>query len=383
MLLWIVMAVLTAAASLTVLIPLGRSPRALPVVAGSARSIYRDQLDELSRDRERGLIGDAEAEAARIEISRRLLNTAAADVAATQPKSAYRMERLVAVIAVPLIAIGTYLYVGSPELADLPIASRAVEPAAEGSVDDLIAKVEAHLAANPEDGRGWEILSPIYMRLGRFDDAVRALGNAKRLLGSTAERESLYGEALTRASGDVVTDEARAAFERALKFDPQEARSRFYLAYSLAQSGKKDEAIAAWNALIATAPADAPWLGAARAELAKLQPTTTVPSATAPADAARPPPPGPSEADIAAAAAQTPAERQAMIEGMVDGLAARLDAEPSDPQGWERLFRAYMVLGRQDEANAALARARAALADRPDLLAVVEKAARDIGIGKD
>lgn len=383
MLLWIVMAVLTAAASLTVLIPLGRSPRALPIVAGSARSIYRDQLDELSRDRERGLIGDAEAEAARIEISRRLLNTAAADVAATQPKSAYRMERLVAVIAVPLIAIGTYLYVGSPELADLPIASRAVEPAAEGSVDDLIAKVEAHLAANPEDGRGWEILSPIYMRLGRFDDAVRALGNAKRLLGSTAERESLYGEALTRASGDVVTDEARAAFERALKFDPQEARSRFYLAYSLAQSGKKDEAIAAWNALIATAPADAPWLGAARAELAKLQPTTTVPSATAPADAARPPPPGPSEADIAAAAAQTPAERQAMIEGMVDGLAARLDAEPSDPQGWERLFRAYMVLGRKDEANAALARARAALADRPDLLAVVEKAARDIGIGKD
>jgi cytochrome c-type biogenesis protein CcmH len=376
MLLWIVMAVLTAAASLTVLIPLGRAPRVQPVAAGSARSIYRDQLDELSRDRERGLIGDAEAEAARIEISRRLLNSATADAAATQPASAYRLERLVAVIAVPLIAIGVYLYVGSPQLGDLPIASRAVEPSAEGSVDDLIAKVEAHLAANPEDGRGWEILSPIYMRLGRFDDAVRALGNAKRLLGSTAERESLYGEAVTRASGDVVTDEARAAFERALKFDPQEARSRFYLAYSLAQSGKKAEAIAAWNTLIASAPADAAWLGAARAELAKLQPTTTVPPQA-------PTAPGPTEADVAAAAEQTPAERQAMIEGMVGGLAARLETEPADPQGWERLFRAYMVLGRHDEATAALARARAALADRPDLLTVVEAAARDIGIGKD
>jgi cytochrome c-type biogenesis protein CcmH len=218
------------------------------------------------------------------------------------------------------------------------------------------------------------------MRLGRFDDAVRALGNAKRLLGSTAERESLYGEALTRASGDVVTDEARAAFERALKFDPQEARSRFYLAYSLAQSGKKDEAISAWNALIASAPADAPWLGAARAELAKLQPTSTVPAEPS---AAVSRPPGPSAADIAAAAEQTPAERQAMIEGMVGGLAARLDAEPTDPQGWERLLRAYMVLGRPDEAKAALVRARAALAERPDLLTVVETAAHDIGIGKD
>lgn len=380
MLLWIVMAVLTAAASLTVLIPLGRAPRVQTVApGGAARSIYRDQLDELARDRERGLIGDAEAEAARIEISRRLLNSEAGATTSSGTGSAYRIERLVAVIAVPLVAIGLYLFVGSPQLADVPIASRATEPAAEGSVDDLIAKVETHLAANPEDGRGWEILSPIYMRLGRFDDAVRALGNAKRLLGSTAERESLYGEALTRASGDVVTDEARAAFEKALKFDPQDVRSRFYLAYSLAQSGKKDEAISAWNALIDSAPADAPWLGAARAELAKLQPTTTVPAEATATPAA----PGPTQADIVAAAEQTPAERQAMIEGMVGGLAARLDDEPADPQGWERLLRAYMVLGRTDEANAALARARTALKERPDLLTVVETAARDIGIGKD
>ena len=110
-----------------------------------------------------------------------------------------------------------------------------------------------------------------------------------------------------------------------------------------------------------------------------LQPTTTVPAEATATPAA----PGPTQADIAAAAEQTPAERQAMIEGMVGGLAARLDDEPADPQGWERLLRAYMVLGRTDEANAALARARTALKERPDLLTVVETAARDIGIGKD
>ena len=380
MLLWIAMAVLTAAASLAVLIPLGRPPRVVSAHAGAARSIYRDQLDELARDRERGLIGDAEADAARIEISRRLLNSepgAAAD--ATAPRPAYRIERLVALVAIPVVAIGTYLYVGAPQLADRPAAGHQAQPAAEGSVDDLIGKVEAHLAANPEDGRGWEVLAPIYMRLGRFDDAVRALGNAQRLLRSTADRESLYGEALTRASGNVVTEDARAAFDRALKFDPADVRSRFFVAMSLGQAGRKDDAVAAWNALIASAPADAPWLAAAKAELAQFQPTATV----TPAAPVSPVAPGPTAADVAAAADQSPAERQQMIEGMVAGLAGKLDADPLDTTGWERLFRAYMVLGKPDEAKAALARARAKLKERPDLLAVVEQAAHDIGIGKE
>ena len=380
MLLWIAMAVLTAAASLAVLIPLGRQTHAASH-AGAARSIYRDQLQELARDRERGLIGEAEAEAARIEISRRLLHSdSGVDAGTTAPHPAYRIERLVAVVVIPLLAIGAYLYVGSPQLADSPAASQQAATATEGSVEDLIAKVEGHLAANPEDGRGWEVLSPIYMRLGRFDDAVRALGNARRLLGSTAERESLYGEALTRASGDVVTEEARAAFDKALKFDPDDVRSRFYIAMALGQSGRKDEATAAWKALIATAPADAAWLSAAKAQLAQYQPTPTVPPVAA---SAVPEAPGPSASDIAAAAEQTPAERQQMIEGMVSGLAAKLDADPLDTSGWERLFRAYMVLGKPDEGKAALDRARAYLVERPDLLTVVEQAAHDIGIGKD
>ncbi|WP_018184156.1 c-type cytochrome biogenesis protein CcmI [Kaistia granuli] len=379
MLLWIAMAVLTAAASLTVLIPLGRPARVQPAHAGAARSIYRDQLSELARDKERGLIGEGEAEAARIEISRRLLNSEAPDGdTRARPQPAYRLERLAAVIAIPLIAIAAYLYVGSPQFADrAATAARQTEPTAMGDIDELIARVEAHLAANPEDGRGWEILSPIYMRLGRFDDAVRAMGNTKRLLGSTAERESLYGEALTRASGNVVTEDARSAFEKALKFDPQEARARFYLALSLGQSGRKDEAIAAWTALIASAPADAQWLSAAEAELAQLKPTATVPET--PATVA----PGPTAADVAAAVGQTPAERQEMIEGMVAGLAARLETEPTDVEGWERLLRAYTVLGRPADAEAALERARAKLVEQPERLAVVEKAAKDIGIGKD
>ncbi|MCX5493097.1 c-type cytochrome biogenesis protein CcmI [Kaistia dalseonensis] len=374
MLFWIALAALTAAASLAVLVPLGRPAR--EHAAGSeAASIYRDQLDELARDRERGIIGPAEAEAARVEIARRLLKS---DADAGKASVATRRGRVIAIgaaiIGLPLIAIGTYLAVGSPLLVDQPIASRAGQ-SPQDEVQDLVRRVEEHLAAEPEDGRGWEVIGPIYMRLGRFDDAARAFDNSRRLLGQTADRDALYGEALTRAHGDMVTADARAAFERALAQDPANIRARFYVAMALGQSGDKEKAIVAWNALIAAAPADAAWLPTARAQLATLQ-GQPVPAAPPAAAAA----PGPTAADVAASASQTPEQRQQMIEGMVAGLAARLDQAPDDAEGWARLFRAYIVLGRPQDAASALSRARTALADKPALLAAVESAARENGI---
>lgn len=369
MLLWIAMAVLTAAASLVVLAPLGRRGTS-DAAADSAGSIYRDQLAELVRDREAGLIPEAEAEAARVEIARRLLKTSEAGSPKTSDRAALRrVAVLVAIIGVPLIAVGTYLVIGSPNLADQPLAERR-QASSDSDLDGLVAKVEAHLATSPDDGKGWEVIGPVYMRMGRFDDAARAFDNARRLLGPTGERDALYGEALVRVRGGLVTADAQQAFESALKSDPSNVRARFYLAIGLGQSGRKDEAVASWKSLIDSAPADAPWLESAKAELGRLE--GSVPVAAAP---------GPTAQDVAAAAQQTPEQRQQMIEGMVSGLAARLDASPDDPEGWARLFRAYIVLGRSSDAEAALDRARGLLAGKSDMLASVEKAAAENGIG--
>lgn len=369
MLLWILMAVLTAAASIAVLAPMGRHPKSADN-ADAAGSIYRDQLSELDKDRERGIIGAAEAEAARVEIARRLLKVSdeGAD-AVTSESRLRRIASLAAIVGVPLIAIGTYLAVGSPSVPDQPIAERR-QASGDSEINSLVAKVEAHLAAAPQDGQGWEVIAPVYMRMGRYEDAARAFDNARRLLGATADRDAFYGEALTRVHGGLVTADAQKAFEAALKADPSNVRAQFYLAIALGQSGRKAEAAAAWAALINSAPADAPWLEAARLERARLE-------GTPPASAA----PGPTAEDVAAAAQQTPQARQQMIEGMVAGLAARLDAAPDDPQGWARLFRAYNVLGRTADAEAALDRARKALAGKSDALAEVEKAAAENGIG--
>ena len=158
--------------------------------------------------------------------------------------------------------------------------------------------------------------------------------------------ESDLGEALFAAAGGSVTAEARATFERALAADPKQPKARFFLGIADQEDGKLDAAAARWRALLADAPADAPWRSVVTAALARLE--------AEPAG-------GPSADDIARAREMAPADRQAMIRSMVDSLAERLKTERGDVDGWMRLVRAHKVLGDAVEARAALRAARDAL----------------------
>lgn len=370
------MAVLAATTSLLVLAPLYRSARAARSERGQALAIYRDQLGEVERDLDRGVIGETEAKAARTEISRRLLRVGhegGEDAGAGSARA--RRVATVAIIAMPLAALVFYLFVGSPELPGEPLAARLAAPTNQQDIPTLVARIEAHLAAEPDDAKGWEVLAPVYMRLGRYDDAVKAYRNLVRLLGATAGREADLGEALVSAAGGTVTADARAAFEQAVKLDATAVRPRFYLALALGQQGKTDQAIAAWKALLAGAPETAPWVSVARSELAKLEGGT----ATAAAGGAAAPP-GPTAADVTEAGQMSASDRMAMIEGMVQQLADKLAANPADPPGWARLLRSYMVLGKSEEAKAALAKARTALAGDATGLASVNDAAKAAGV---
>src|SRR4051794_11998938 len=167
----LVFALMTAAAIFAVLWPLGHVR--VTAAAGNDIAVYRDQLDEIARDRASGLIGEAEAEAARVEVSRRLI--AAADAqersAATSATGGTFRRRAAAVavlVALPALAAALYLKVGSPQLPGQPLATRAAAPVQDRTLDTLVAQVEEHLAKNPDDGRGWEVVAPVYMRLGRF-----------------------------------------------------------------------------------------------------------------------------------------------------------------------------------------------------------------------
>jgi cytochrome c-type biogenesis protein CcmH len=369
MALWFPLALMTAVAVFVVLWPLGR--KRLAPAAGGDLAVYRDQMRELERDHSAGLIGLAEAEAARVEISRRML--AAADAQGQAPSAVLvpwrrRLIAVAALVALPLGAIALYLALGVPGYPDQPLAARTNGPE-NRSLATLVAQVEDRLERNPQDGRGWDVLGPVYMRLGRFDDAVRARRNALRLLGATSAREGDLGEALVSAANGVVTAEAKAAFDRALALDANDPRAKFFTGVAAEQDGKNAEAAAIWNDLLAHAPADAPWVHVVRQSLARLGNAT--------AQAA----PGPSAADIAAAADMAPDARASMVRGMVERLAERLSHDGSDLDGWVRLVRAYLVLGEHERARAAAADARRALASDTDKLHRLDAALADLTSG--
>jgi cytochrome c-type biogenesis protein CcmH len=354
--LWIVLALMTALAVCAVVWPLRR--RAAPITKATDSNdvaVYRDQLAEIERDKASGIIAPAEAEAARIEVSRRLLT--AVDRLQSTGTTRTTRERprrfaAAALAVLPLGAIAFYLAIGSPGLPDEPLAARIAAAHQDNSVQALFGRVEAHLAQHPDDGRGWEVIAPIYMDLGRFDDAVKARANALRLLGTSAEREAYLGEALTAAADGIVTAEAKAAFDRAIERDRRDPTARFYQGLAAEQDGSREDAKRIWHALLADAPADAQWLPFVRQALARVE-------GSAAAEPAPAPPAG-------------GAGDNQMIRDMVERLAARLHENGADPEGWVRLARSYKVLADESRMDATIADARRALAADAAKLAAFE-----------
>jgi cytochrome c-type biogenesis protein CcmH len=364
MTLWFLFALMTAAAIFAVLWPLGRGTR--PPHQGTEATVYKDQLSEIERDLAAGTIGASEAEAARVEIGRRLL--AAADTEREAPASSNtRFRRVVAVVALaglPLIAAGLYLPLGSPRLPDFPLAGRA-QPSASQPLENLVAQVEAHLEKVPTDGRGWSVLAPVLTKLGRFDDAVRAYRNSITYNGDNAERRADLGEAMAAAAGGVVTTEAKAEFEHAVALDADEVKARFFLGLSAEQDGRATEAAAIWRAMLEKAPAHAPWRPLVQAALARV---------------GGPAMPALSDDTIAAAKDMNETDRTSMIRGMVERLASRLKQNGDDVEGWLRLVRAYVVLGDRDKARQALADARQAVGSDAGRLRELNEGLKNLGL---
>jgi cytochrome c-type biogenesis protein CcmH len=367
LLLWLILACLTAIVLFFLLGPLYLPRGAEQARASFDAAVYRDQLGEVESDRERGLIGEKEAEAARIEIARRLLAADAREREGktTEHRDLIRPVTVAVAVALPLLALGLYLVYGSPKLPDQPLAARLEDNGKEQALEVLVARVEARLREHPEEGEGWEAIAPVYMAWRRYADAAEAYGQAVRLLGETPKRLVGQGQALVLANDGIVTEPARAALESALALDAEQVQARILLVVAKEQDGKLDEAIAGWKALLDKAPSDAPWRKSVEQRLAEDEAKLKG---------------GPSPEDVEAAKQMNSAGRQAMIERMVAGLAAKLEANGDDLAGWLKLVRAYSVLDRKEEAEAALAKAKAKFSGNADALGQLDKLATELGL---
>ena len=356
---WIFFALLTGAAVMAVLTPLARSSVARDEKTANL-AFFENQIAEINHDLAQGRLLPEDAEVARTEAARRLLRQQAQP--ATQVAQSRKLSvaaALFAIVSIPAIAAGFYLYLGNAQLEDMPLAARLMMAPNPADLAGAVARIERHLIEHPDDGRGYEVVAPYLLRTGRGEDAVRAYAEALRLLGPTAARYAALGEARTIVAQGRVSPLAKQDFEAALGLDPNFAMANYYLGLSAMQAGSKDKAIEIFTKLIAQAPPNAPYLEAVKSQLDLLR-------GVAPAN------------DPSQAIAQLPdQERLQVIRGMVDRLAARLTIKGNDVEGWLKLIRAYRVLSENEKAQRAIKNARKALAGDKAALARVDALAKD------
>ncbi|NLR95446.1 c-type cytochrome biogenesis protein CcmI [Rhizobium sp. P38BS-XIX] len=349
MLFWILVAVITAVVGIVLLYPLLRGAKEVEDCRSGEAEVYRDQLRELDRDLDGGLISKEEAGYARAEIGRRLIAVSKPDAAGAKSpvRGSYRLSQAFIIVLLPAIGLCLYLINGDPGLPAQPLEARLEKPG-----DDLaisIVKIEQHLARNPDDAKGWEVLAPIYVKTNRIGDAELAYRNLLRLQGPNAARLGALAEVLVVKANGVVTAEARDLLQQSLALDAANPRTLFYLALALEQEGKTADAKTAFEVLARQSPPNAPWLAAVDEHIVKNggKPVVSENSNT---------PGNPTAEEVAAANSMTGGDRQQMIRGMVDSLDAKLRQDPNNFEGWMRLIRSYVVLNDKDRAMDALKR---------------------------
>jgi cytochrome c-type biogenesis protein CcmH len=337
-------------------------------------TVFQDQLKEVDRDLARGVLTAAEGDAARLEIQRRILAVGRAP--AEKINTGTNRSRWVGIattgILVPLIALGAYLQVGTPDPEQAQLAAIDSEAGiSQTDMDALVDRLAARVAGDPENPEGFALLGRTYRELGRFAEAADAF---KRLveLQPNAEAYSSLGEALSAAQNGQVTEEAHAAMMSALAIDRTDARARFYLGLEQAGKSNPQGAIAIWRDLTANAPSDAPWVDMVRQQMAAVaQDAGIAPMSVEPKHPLDllPSDPKAKERAVAAAKVAPPAagapatsiaenpEQTKMIQGMVAGLAERLAQNPDDYDGWMMLGRSYTVLRQPDKAGEAYKKA--------------------------
>ena len=401
---WIVAGLISLLVAFLILLAFLRPRTGGAPAAAYDLQVYRDQLKEVDRDLERGILTEAEATRARTEVSRRILEAdrALQRVAAARTGRGALERWIVAggLVAVVAGAVGVYFQIGAPGYPDLPLATRiaiidearATRPGqaeAEAEVtmrqgvpeqperEELVAQLRTIMEQRPDDPQGMALLASNEAALGNFRAARIAQERLIEILGEEATGAHYIdlAEMMILGAGGYVSPEAEAALLRGLDLEPRNGTARYYAGLMYAQQGRPDRAFPIWRNLLAESTPDAPWLGPIRLQIEEV--AALAGERVSLADLPQPasvPAPGPTAEDMEAAAELPPEDRAAMIEGMVAGLASRLATEGGPPEDWARLITAFGILGRTEQAQAVYQEARGVFAEDPAALAQIEAA---------
>ncbi|MHA6323772.1 c-type cytochrome biogenesis protein CcmI [Roseivivax sp. CAU 1753] len=374
-------------------------------------SVYRDQLREVDRDLERGVIGPEQADRLRTEVSRRLL---AADASAQAHRDAVDQppglsRAMAALVAAFLLGMSVFLYagLGAPGYGDLSLAHRIAqadearrtrpdqataeaqvpitEPAEPTAPEylELVERLRAAVAERQDDLQGFVFLARSEAALGNYKAAYQAQQRIIALKGDAATAKDYVdlADMMVLAAGGYVSPQAEAALQASLARDPENGVANYYLGLTMAQTGRPDRAFRVWDRLLRRSAADDPWVAPIVQQIEELAYRAGLAEYTVPLPETAPLP-GPSESDMDAAGEMTDADRQSMIEGMVSRLSDRLSRQGGTPDEWARLISAYGVLGDTDQARAIWNNAQEVFLGNAAALDTVRNAARNAGIAE-
>ena len=376
---WLILALLTVGVVLPLLRVLFKTPpsSSLDEGAGQAQALARAQWQEIEGEWRSGLLSSEEAEASRREIARRLLypeTSSSAGLTPTHPLTRWARPLAIGILLLmlPLAALFLYLHLGAPASFGLVLRHEAQNgersPEALKHLAQLSAQLLEQAQSQPDNLQAWLLLGRTYLTLGRGEAALAAFAKVLRLAPDHLEALSGRAEARILAAAGTIPPQAVTEFETILARAPNHFAARYYLALHRWQQGQHKAAFDRWLALYREIPPDSATAQRLRAHLQDAATRLGIDlNALEPPPPTSPKPAGPSQAEIEAAQTLTPDQRQAMIEGMVAGLARRLQAEPQDGEGWIRLAQAYEVLERWPQAAEAYGRALQILPKRADL----------------
>lgn len=381
MMLFLTFVAMSALAIMFVLLALRRDSENSGDRDAGAVAVLRDQLVEIERDEARGLINTAEARDATIEVKRRLLTFSGArpHVALPPRRGAWVLVPALAVVLTS--GIGLYLFLGQPAVPSVPFAERGAERAAATELAGLAAELRTRLEAEPDGGaqEGWILLGQTFMRMNEYTAAVDAFTVASERPEATSATFSQLAEAIIANEDGIVTPPAETAINRAFEMDPLNPAAVYYHALALEQSGSSAMAYDALVARIAVENEIAPWMEIFIARLNQIGQRLGRDPVGPMMLLARSDRPGPSAADFSAAAEMSAEDRAAMVQSMVARLAARLEEDSDDLEGWLQLANSYRVLGNLDAARAALARAAPLLPETGPARQSFEDLSDDLG----
>lgn len=222
----------------------------------------RERLQELEQQFQANTISEHEYQSLKLELEASLaedMTDLDGDLAQSSSTSNAVLITLLCCL-VPFFALGLYLITGNPAAINNAIAipqaqatqnsgANPTTNVSQQGIEEMVSSLEERLKSQPNDIKGWTILSRTYQQMGRFEDAIRALKHLTTIQPNNPETYAQLADASAFANGGKLAGEPQQYIKQALQLDPRQPQALWLAGLSAVQTGDNNKAVEYWEML--------------------------------------------------------------------------------------------------------------------------------------